>query len=386
MASSSSFLNSVPDHDFDWQLKRGLRNNLNSIQVPGYFASFRPLSTQPFDEFVLLFAFENPAPWERIPDAVNTWLIDDDRAGFNFYQPEYDAFINNLILNVKNDLGIDQDIGIEADIRRLGIYGKDGVPKPHIEDRDVPRKFATLVLTLPSDHRGGDVKLTYGNRKVTFDSSRYDQSYACLYSDVNHAATPITSGFRCVIVYDLAVEYDMHLPRSALPRASAATEPSEMAALCVPQLLAGWLRDLYPSYLFHVLQYDLGELYDNPSALSMVALDTSGDLAQVQALLRLSNDLPFVVRLAGLERKRVLSGGFDWDWHMNGPVHRCSPPRGRRGTFERCSVTESMTFLVDMEGREKNKKHIMSFDRYYCLQCDPFANANVKEPDYDGFV
>jgi predicted 2-oxoglutarate/Fe(II)-dependent dioxygenase YbiX len=67
--------------------------------------------------------------------------------------------------------------------------------------------FATLVISLPSIHTGGELVIRHQGREIRLDP-RCDEpseaSFAAFYADCVHEVLPITSGCRLTLVYNLA--------------------------------------------------------------------------------------------------------------------------------------------------------------------------------------
>lgn len=70
--------------------------------------------------------------------------------------------------------------------------------------------FGSLVLVFPTRHEGGSLLLRHDDQEWEFDSAKAvaDQSspaigYIAFYSDVEHEVTPVTSGHRVTLTYNL---------------------------------------------------------------------------------------------------------------------------------------------------------------------------------------
>lgn len=70
--------------------------------------------------------------------------------------------------------------------------------------------FATLVVVLPSAHKGGRLLLRHKDREFMFDSSDLLQgkpngtvAFVAFYSDVEHEVEKVTSGHRVTLTYNL---------------------------------------------------------------------------------------------------------------------------------------------------------------------------------------
>jgi hypothetical protein len=161
--------------------------------------------------------------------------------------------------------------------------------------------FGTLVLSLPSQHQGGDVVLKHGGMKKTVKTSTSPYSYACWYSDVTHEVLPVTSGYRWVLTFNLAP--DPSEPQQSAPLTTG-LQQLEMQQL--RESLRQWL-DSGGSQLYHILDHDYTE-----ANISLKALK-GADLARVQALRHVSSDLPFEIFLALLEKEEFQEDD-DYDW------------------------------------------------------------------------
>jgi|SRR5271166_515535 len=66
--------------------------------------------------------------------------------------------------------------------------------------------FATLVVVLPSNYTGGEVLIRHQDREVRFDPRCQDPSqvaFAAFYADCLHEVSPVISGCRLALIYNL---------------------------------------------------------------------------------------------------------------------------------------------------------------------------------------
>lgn len=100
--------------------------------------------------------------------------------------------------------------------------------------------FATIIVILPSTHAGGQVRVSHGSKKSTFDTaaaSALGFSVLAWYTDVQHEVLPITSGFRLALSYKL-----MHTAHYTLPPAIPISNP---AIAYLATVLRDWEKNLY---------------------------------------------------------------------------------------------------------------------------------------------
>jgi hypothetical protein len=167
--------------------------------------------------------------------------------------------------------------------------------------------FGTLVLCLPSAHRGGEVVLRHGRQTKVFDSSKAQQSFASWYSDVSHEVRPVTDGYRWVLTYNLALPLETPLTfhdmattetrrlRHVLRRWLAHAETAQPAS--APQRPTVEQNDALTDHWVYGLEHEYTE-----ASLSLQALK-SVDLARVRALYAVSMFLPVDIFLAVLKRR-----------------------------------------------------------------------------------
>ncbi|KAK0192472.1 hypothetical protein F5146DRAFT_1102400 [Armillaria mellea] len=106
---------------------------------------------------------------------------------------------------------------IRAEPYKLNVYGKGAFFKAHKDTPRAPNMFGSLVIVFPTQHTGGALTLRHKTNSDSFtfdagtilaDSSPASPSiaYAAFYSDVEHEVSPVTSGERITLTYNLYFE------------------------------------------------------------------------------------------------------------------------------------------------------------------------------------
>jgi hypothetical protein len=168
--------------------------------------------------------------------------------------------------------------------------------------------FGTLVICLPSPHTGGDIVLRHAGQEKSYKTSEAQPSIFCWYSDVHHEVLPVTSGYRWVLTYNLAISPDLERPSAALCKPQTAQ---------LQQSLASWLEHLAQHNWDQATGKDLPHLYylmEHEYTEASIALRglKMTDLSRVQCLQNVSNKLDFDVFLAVLEKRQ--EGGVEQVW------------------------------------------------------------------------
>lgn len=100
-----------------------------------------------------------------------------------------------------------EDITVTSKLYKLLFYEPGGHFKPHRDTEKHPGMFATLIIQLPSNFKGGDlvVKHRCKEKRVQFSCKDAKSSciYAAHYADCEHELTEIKSGYRMALVYSL---------------------------------------------------------------------------------------------------------------------------------------------------------------------------------------
>ncbi|KAK0664525.1 hypothetical protein QBC41DRAFT_349927 [Cercophora samala] len=208
-------------------------------------------------------------------------------------------------LHLAKELGVSPDFKVRAKMSGLLIQEEGPLSDRHAVFPAEPGAFGTLVLTPISDHSGGEIVLRHQDKKVVYDTgklSRLNMSYAAWYNDVSVEVFPVSMFCSTMLVWSLFAEkVDSPVQERGLPL--AAEVPVQDIGLLrtgISQWLEGQGRPGGLDCLFHILNHTPRA----PGPLSWYMLRDK-DLAQVQALERLTHELPFQVFLVSLKMKET---------------------------------------------------------------------------------
>ncbi|MCU0446890.1 MAG: 2OG-Fe(II) oxygenase [Microscillaceae bacterium] len=220
-----------------------------------------------------------------VDDTVRSaWEIDAQKISFS--NPKWATWLDNLLKTIKDSLGLNQD-QIEASLYKLLIYEKDDFFVWHKDSEKEKNMFATLVVSLPSIHQGGELAIRFAGKEKVIDfakaTSEYLFGYAAFYADCDHEVRPIKSGYRVNLVYNL-------LQKSSQTKLSAAGFSAQTSQLT--QLLKQWSE----SFVDRPKIILLGHQY-TPENFSLDKLKLD-DLPRVIALLEAAQEADFFAHLA----------------------------------------------------------------------------------------
>ncbi|KAI0684519.1 hypothetical protein BC835DRAFT_1553058 [Cytidiella melzeri] len=121
---------------------------------------------------------------------------------------------------------------------KLNVYGPGQFFKAH---KDTPRgdkMFASLVVVLPTKHEGGALILRHEDTTFTFDSgvelaksTEPSVGFAAFYSDIEHEVSPVISGYRVTLTYNLYFHHSSPSPAAPLKSAQDSAIRAALTAL-----------------------------------------------------------------------------------------------------------------------------------------------------------
>jgi hypothetical protein len=83
------------------------------------------------------------------------------------------------------------------------LYERGDFFVPHQDSEKDDGMIGTLVVTLPSSFRGGEMTVEQHGEIMAFRGSRTALQLIAFYADCRHEVRPVTSGARVVLTYNL---------------------------------------------------------------------------------------------------------------------------------------------------------------------------------------
>lgn len=117
----------------------------------------------------------------------------------------WEKTFSQMLATVVDGLGC-AEAKVSAELYKLLVYEPVGFFKAHRDTEKAGGMFGTLVVVLPSAHRGGELVIRHAGREVVADLSSEEFSelkFAAFYADCEHEVRPITEGHRVCLVYNL---------------------------------------------------------------------------------------------------------------------------------------------------------------------------------------
>jgi len=131
--------------------------------------------------------------------------LDADQVSFT--NPAWEGVVTDALRTVRSDLGLEKQ-KLEARLYKLLLYETGDFFLPHRDGEKLDRMVATLVITLPSRHDGGELVVRHDGQEHVIDfaaASRFQSQFACFYADCEHEIRPVRNGFRLALVYNVTL-------------------------------------------------------------------------------------------------------------------------------------------------------------------------------------
>ena len=235
----------------------------------------------------------------------SAWEIDAARV--SFANPAWEKLMQQILGQVKTELGLEKD-RIGASLYKLLVYESGDFFLPHKDSEKEAGMFGTLVVGLPGAHTGGVLCVRFDGKEKRIDfsgpASSYRIPFAAFYADCEHEIEPVTSGYRVCLVYNL-----VHQSKSARPRTPQLSAQVAAIAHLLEGAEAGF--DEFPSAVLLGHQYTPANF-----ALAQLKLD---DRPRAEALLAAAEKAGYFAKLGLVTHYRMgdLEGDLYYDYFEN---------------------------------------------------------------------
>jgi hypothetical protein len=124
------------------------------------------------------------------------------------------------LTSIRWRLGLPKDTRLTAVLDKLLVYGPGQFFSPHQDSERADNMIGSLVVVLPSRHKGGAFVVQHHEETKVFrgpEQGPTDLSLLAFYADCHHEVQPVTSGYRIALTYHLFCEGPARLVAGHLP-------------------------------------------------------------------------------------------------------------------------------------------------------------------------
>jgi 2OG-Fe(II) oxygenase superfamily len=141
--------------------------------------------------------------WELTPDQITL-------AG-----PEWTALMDRALEHFRDELGLPPTARLRAELHSMLVYGKGQFFLPHQDSEKDDAMVGTLVVSLPSAHTGGELVIDHAGESTAYRASKEELTFVAFYADCRHQVTPVRSGYRVTLTFNLLVGAEAPAPEAA---------------------------------------------------------------------------------------------------------------------------------------------------------------------------
>jgi hypothetical protein len=131
----------------------------------------------------------------------NSWEI--ARRRIRIDQLRWNKTLIPLLDEIRAGLGLTEGVALKAELHNMLLYERGQFFTSHQDSEKADGMIGTLVVTLPSPFRGGDMTVEQHGEVMAFRGSRTELQLVAFYADCRHEVRPVTSGARVVLTYNL---------------------------------------------------------------------------------------------------------------------------------------------------------------------------------------
>ena len=157
-----------------------------------------------------LIAVARPARFGRGQETLSdtgvrdTWEIVPDQVAIG--GSAWPTLLSGALEQFRGQLGLPVSTRLRAELHALLVYGKGQFFLPHQDSEKDDAMVGTLVLSLPSAHTGGELVIEHAGQSRSYRASKQDLTLLAFYADCRHEVTPVTSGYRVTLTFNLLAE------------------------------------------------------------------------------------------------------------------------------------------------------------------------------------
>lgn len=137
------------------------------------------------------------------PEVRDTWEIPKD-----LVRIEWTEALEAVLELMRDELGLPQHCELTPDFHSMLLYETGQFFVPHQDSEKDDSMIGTLVVTLPSEHTGGELLVEHRGEIAEYRGSGVAVSLVAFYADCRHEVLPVTMGNRITLTYNLLLTGD----------------------------------------------------------------------------------------------------------------------------------------------------------------------------------
>ncbi|MCE7001820.1 2OG-Fe(II) oxygenase [Kibdelosporangium philippinense] len=149
---------------------------------------------------------------ETLTDASvrDTWELTPDQITLG--GPGWAALLDRALEHFRDELALPRTARLRAEPHSMLVYGKGQFFLPHQDSEKHDAMVGTLVVSLPSAHTGGELVIDHAGETRAYRASKEELTFVAFYADCRHQVTPVRSGYRVTITFNLLAATEPPVP------------------------------------------------------------------------------------------------------------------------------------------------------------------------------
>ncbi|MGI8312201.1 2OG-Fe(II) oxygenase [Saccharopolyspora hattusasensis] len=137
-------------------------------------------------------------------DVRDTWELTPDQLTLG--GSGWTELLDSALEHFRDELGLPRTARLRAEPHSMLVYGKGQFFLPHQDSEKDDSMVGTLVMSLPSTHTGGELIIEHAGESIAYRASKTDLTFVAFYSDCRHEVTPVRSGYRVSLTFNLLAD------------------------------------------------------------------------------------------------------------------------------------------------------------------------------------
>ncbi len=137
------------------------------------------------------------------PSVRDTWELTAEQVSL---AGDWERVLDEALVEVQEGLGLPRGARLRAELHALLVYGPGQFFMPHQDSEKDDEMVATLVVSLPTVHTGGELVVSHGGQSRTYRHVDRDRVvFVAFYADCLHEVRPVRTGRRVTLTFNLLV-------------------------------------------------------------------------------------------------------------------------------------------------------------------------------------
>lgn len=315
------------------------------------------------------------------PNVRDTWEVPLDLVKVD--DARWQRALERPLLNIKEKLGMRDAGELRADLFSMLVYEPGQFFVAHQDSEKCDEMVGTLLVTLPSKYEGGIVTIELREQRTSFRPTKRNErelSLVAFFSHCHHAISPIKSGYRVVLVYNLLFRGNAIDGEPAQRNADAALQAAMSRYFSTPTSKYDFQEKELPDQLVYLLDHEYSERGLGWSQLKGIDRQRAAAMRRVAE----SSDYEIYLTLADVfETWSCEVEGYGWDYHHErGEV-------SKDANFELLDFIEgdfSIRHWIDRDGHHRPELDIaVSGSSEVCFSI-PSSDLDPFRQEYEGWM